>query len=97
MSQKRSRYVVAYDIPDDKRRLKIARALEGHGERVQYSVFECQLTGKQFEALWKELRGLMRPQEDSLRAYRLCPACAAWTKTAGRAVRVEDVPLVYVV
>ena len=97
MSQKRSRYVIAYDIPDDKRRLKIARALEGHGERVQYSVFECQLTGKQFKALWKELRELMQFSEDSLRAYRLCPVCAVWIKTAGRAVRVEEVPQVYIV
>ena len=97
MSQKRSRYVIAYDIPDDRRRLKVARALEGHGERVQYSVFECQLTGKQFRALWQELGELIQPVEDSLRVYRLCPVCAAWVKTAGRAVRVEDVPPVYIV
>jgi len=96
MSKKRSLYVVAYDIPGDKRRLKVARALEGHGERVQYSVFECQLTGKQFEALWKELEELIEPQEDSLRAYRLCPVCAAWAKTVGQAVEVEEVPEVYI-
>lgn len=97
MSQKRSRYVIAYDIPNDKRRTKIARVLEGHGERVQYSVFESQLTGKQFDALWKELGELAQPKEDSLRAYRLCPACARWVKTVGQAVCVEDVPEVYIV
>ena len=97
MGQKRSRYVVAYDIPSDKRRIKIARALEGHGERVQYSVFECQLTGKQFDALWKELGELIEPKEDSLRAYRLCPVCAGWAKTLGQAERVQDVPEVFIV
>jgi CRISPR-associated protein Cas2 len=97
MPTQRSHYVIAYDIPDDKRRLKVARALQGHGERVQYSVFECQLTGKQFAALWRELRELAQPQADSLRAYRLCPACAGWVKTAGRAARVAEIPDVYIV
>lgn len=97
MSQRRSRYVVAYDIPSDKRRTRIARVLEGHGERVQYSVFECRLTGKQFTALWKELKELVESKEDSLRAYRLCPVCAAWVKTVGQAVQVENVPEVYIV
>jgi CRISPR-associated protein Cas2 len=97
MSGKRARYVVAYDIPDDKRRTKMARTLEGHGERVQYSVFECQLTEAQFERLWKALTKLMRAEEDSLRAYRLCGECARWVKTAGQARVVEDVPEVYIV
>jgi CRISPR-associated protein Cas2 len=97
MPTTRHRYVITYDVTDDRRRLKVARALEGHGERVQYSVFECQLTGKQFEALWKELRQLTDAQEDSLRAYRLCPVCAGWVKTAGQAVWVKDVPEVFIV
>lgn len=96
MGTKRSLYVIAYDIPDDKRRNRVARALEGHGERVQYSVFECQLTGKQFAALWKELGKLVQSAEDSLRAYRLCPVCAGWTKTVGQAAQVEEVPEVYI-
>ncbi|MFE4108590.1 CRISPR-associated endonuclease Cas2, partial [Almyronema epifaneia] len=33
--------LVVYDIPDDKRRTKLATFLEGYGRRVQYSVFEC--------------------------------------------------------
>ena len=94
---KYSRYVIAYDIPDDKRRTKIARLLEGHGERVQYSIFESQLTDKQFAALWKELGAIIQPREDSLRAYRLCPVCAGWVKTVGQAVQVAELPEVYIV
>ncbi|RLC78137.1 MAG: CRISPR-associated endonuclease Cas2 [Chloroflexi bacterium] len=96
MNRKRFRHVITYDIPSDKRRTRIARALEGHGERVQYSVFECQLTRKQFDALWKELGELLEPQEDSLRAYRLCPACAGWAKTLGQAVLIKEVPQVFI-
>ena len=36
--------VIAYDIPEDKRRTKVAKALEGYGERMQYSLFECRIT-----------------------------------------------------
>jgi len=31
-------YVVAYDIPCNKRRQKVANLLMGYGERVQFSV-----------------------------------------------------------
>ncbi len=96
MGKERSRYVISYDIPEDRRRNRVARVLEGHGERVQYSVFECVLTEAQFERLWDELRGLIAPQEDSLRAYRLCPPCAGWVRTVGQAPRIE-VPEVYIV
>lgn len=96
MSSRRKRHIVSYDIVQDKRRTKVARALEGHGERVQYSVFECLLTDRQFERLWKELQTLIDAGEDSLRAYRLCPPCAKWVRTVGQARQVE-VPEVYIV
>ena len=38
-------YLVSYDIPDTKRRTKLAKTLEDFGDRVQYSVFECILDG----------------------------------------------------
>ena len=36
-------WLVCYDIPDDKRRTKLAKLIEQHCQRVQYSVFECPL------------------------------------------------------
>lgn len=96
MGARRTRYVISYDIVLDRRRNKVARALTGHGERVQYSVFECLLTNSQFERLWAELQKLIVPAEDSLRAYRLCPPCAAWVRKVGQAPTVE-VPEVYIV
>ncbi len=95
--KERARYVIAYDIPDDRRRNRVARVLEGYGERVQYSVFECQLTPDQFQKLWSELKRKIREAEDSVRAYRLCPVCAGWARTMGQAVQVEEVPEVYIV
>lgn len=95
MSSERSRYVIVYDICQDKRRNKVAAVLHGYGERVQYSVFECLLDGEQFKALWEELGELVDESEDSVRAYRLCAACVTWTKTLGEAKQFT-VPEVYV-
>ena len=33
------RFIVAYDVSSDTRRVKVARTLETYGDRLQYSVF----------------------------------------------------------
>ena len=63
--------LVTYDIVDDRRRLKVARALEDYGERVQYSVFECFLTDRQRQRLRRRLERLIDLEEDSVRIYDL--------------------------
>lgn len=66
------RVVVSYDISDDKRRRKVAEIMEGYGYRVQYSVFECNLTKKQMKELKKALRPYVKTREmDSIRFYPL--------------------------
>ncbi|MGK7946149.1 MAG: CRISPR-associated endonuclease Cas2 [Microcystaceae cyanobacterium] len=62
-------YVIAYDIPCDKRRKAISDLLTGYGTRVQYSVFECVLSKKKYEELRKRLRRVYKDDEDSLRFY----------------------------
>lgn len=64
-------YVVAYDIPDDKRRKRVADLLEGYGKRVQYSVFECVLSEAKYGELRKRLRKRVKLSEDSVRFYPL--------------------------
>lgn len=95
MAGDRSRYVIVYDISVDKRRNNVAGILEGYGDRVQYSVFECLLDGDQFKALWEEIGEAVEDSEDSVRAYRLCAACVARTRTFGQA-KEAVVPEVYV-
>ena len=67
-------YAVSYDIPSDKRRVKVASALKSYGERVQYSVFECWLEPRELAELKKRLERIHDPSEDSIRFY---PAGAA--------------------
>jgi CRISPR-associated protein Cas2 len=64
--------IVSYDIPDDRRRSRIAKVLEAHGTRVQYSVFECNLTEMQLANLKKRLARCAKSEHDSIRFYRLC-------------------------
>ena len=81
----RAFYLVAYDVVADRRRAKLARALEAIGERVQESVFEAYLTEAELTSLLKKAGKLLNPKEDSLRAYLLCGACSAKVRTVGRA------------
>ncbi len=64
-------YIVTYDIPCDKRRKKIANLLEGYGQRVQLSVFECLLTKQKYEQLKQRLKKQVKIEEDSVRFYPL--------------------------
>jgi CRISPR-associated protein Cas2 len=62
-------YVVVYDIPCNKRRKKVSDLLEGYGDRVQYSVFECVLNKGQYQQLGNRLKKRINPEEDSIRIY----------------------------
>ncbi|AFY77567.1 MAG: CRISPR-associated endonuclease Cas2 [Hydrococcus sp. C42_A2020_068] len=64
-------YVVVYDLPCDKRRKKVADLLEGYGQRVQYSVFECILTKAKYDELRQRLKKRIKEEEDSVRFYPL--------------------------
>lgn len=69
-------YLVAYDIPDNPRRTKIAKILEDFGDRVQYSVFEMELErSEQLHEMQSRLEGVIDPQADSVRIYFLCQGC----------------------
>ncbi len=76
-------YVVAYDIPDDKRRKKVADLLEGYGKRVQYSVFECVLTQAKYDELRSKLRKRVKLSEDSVRFYPLSRQMLSHVETWG--------------
>lgn len=83
-------YIISYDIPDDKRRQRVAKHLLDVGNRVQYSVFECRLDDKQLAKLRVRLEKTADLEEDNIRIYRLCGACAQEIAILGRGeVNVE--------
>jgi CRISPR-associated protein Cas2 len=76
-------YVVAYDIPDDKRRTKVHRVLCGYGAWTQYSLFECWLTRRQILELRVALARHLDERRDSVRFYPLCGGCQPKVITVG--------------
>lgn len=71
----RRRWVVCYDVADDRRRRRIERALLGLGVRVQHSVFECRLGYAEARFHLGRLAAELDAETDSLRAYPLCVWC----------------------
>ena len=70
-----SRFVVCYDVANNKRRSKVAACLDGYGDRVQDSVFELSVNRALLDQCITEVSGLINAAEDSVIVYRLCTAC----------------------
>ncbi|NJN18904.1 MAG: CRISPR-associated endonuclease Cas2 [Oscillochloris sp.] len=87
-------YVIAYDIPDDKRRTKIHKLLCGYGTWTQYSLFECWLTRRQILELRAKLARHLIEQRDSVRFYPLCGACQPNVITVGSALPNDPVTVI---
>ncbi|PMC76074.1 MULTISPECIES: CRISPR-associated endonuclease Cas2 [unclassified Brachybacterium] len=60
------RYLIAYDVPDDRRRTRVARALEEFGDRVQYSVFVVDGSPGKMVRLRATLKGVLNAETDSI-------------------------------
>ena len=82
--------VVSYDVTSDRRRNRISRTLLDYGTRVQYSVFECNLTAKQLSELEQRLLKVYDEAEDTIRIYRLCKGCLKAVRAHGRGKVTED-------
>ncbi|MET4103450.1 CRISPR-associated protein Cas2 [Roseovarius sp. MBR-78] len=68
--------LVTYDVKTEsaagrKRLRRIARACQDFGQRVQYSVFECDVNPAQWTGLRSRLLSEFKEDEDSLRFYML--------------------------
>ena len=69
------KYLITYDIQNDKRRKKISDELEAFGYRVNYSVFECELNHTKLKRLKEKLEELVDIKTHSLRFYHICENC----------------------
>lgn len=68
-------YVVAYDMPDSRRRTRLLKAMKGFGVHTQYSVFECELDEKEHERMVRVIHKIINSREDDIKIYRLCRDC----------------------
>lgn len=83
-------YIVSYDIPDDRKRARVAKTLLDFGSRVQDSVFECIIEDdKLLEKMISRLSRMVS-EEDSMRIYALCSKCEKVIKVLGGGKITKD-------
>ena len=65
-------YDVSTETSEGKRRLRrVAKKCLSYGQRVQNSVFECNIDWSQYLKFQNELKAIINTEEDSLRFYNL--------------------------
>lgn len=91
--------IVTYDVSTEtaagrKRLRRVAKACESMGQRVQKSVFECQVNDMQFEQLERTLLAEIDEKADNLRFYRITEPIEVRVKQFGAFRSVDfDGPL----
>ena len=68
--------LITYDVRTEnaagrKRLRRVAKECVNYGQRVQNSVFECDLDAAQYELVKHKLEALIDPRRDSIRFYNL--------------------------
>lgn len=76
-------FVVAYDMPDTKRRTKLLKTLKGFGVHTQFSLFECELDEKELENMLERIHKIIDTKEDAIKVYRLCKECLQHVRVIG--------------
>lgn len=87
----RTRYLISYDICHPKRLRQVAKAMEGFGVRLQYSVFECALDEKRLNKVRAELQPILNHDEDQVLFVSLGP------EDSSHNLRIEAMGLPYLV
>lgn len=70
----RKRYLIAYDVSDDKRRNRIFKTLMGNGNHVQFSVFICDLNDTERARVEGNLAESVNHKQDQVIVLDLGPA-----------------------
>jgi CRISPR-associated protein Cas2 len=88
MEDRTVRILVTYDVstetPEGRRRLRrVAKVCKNYGQRVQKSVFECEVDDKTQLLLEHQLLAEIDVDEDNLRLYRLREPVELYVKQFG--------------
>ena len=68
------RYLISYDIAEPRRLRRVERAISAVGQRVQYSLFMCELEATQLTDLQRKLARIINVSEDSVHYQPWCDA-----------------------
>jgi len=90
-------YIVAYDIADQKRWRRVFKVMNGYGEWLQLSVFQCRLSRKRLVQMRGALRDAILDGADHVLILDLGPADAVRPRleSLGKTVQVvERTPII---
>jgi CRISPR-associated endonuclease Cas2 len=62
---------VDFDITSPRRPRRVARLLEKHAWRLQYSLFVGRWNDREFEAVWTSVAVLIHPRRHDMQAWPL--------------------------
>ena len=85
------KYVIAFDIVDDKIRYKVSKVLLQYSYRVQKSVFEGFFSRESFCECREKIAGIIDPDKDSVRYYQMCSGCAGHIDELGCGPLIEKI------
>lgn len=84
------KYLVCYDIAEDNIRGKMVRYLEEFAYRMQYSVFNCNLTAQEAALVWRDLLEIVAESDNgSVLMTPLCKSCAKNLRLSGKPLEEE--------
>ena len=86
-------YIIANEIADNKRRLRVAKTLESWGYRIQESVFQLRLDSATLARVRSRLAALISEGDDVIHIYPICSSCADRADILGAAIALDDVGL----
>ena len=68
--------IICYDIEDNKQRRKLVKYLESFAYRLQYSVFECEMSAKELALRRIELQKILQSvKQPKFTLITLCNDC----------------------
>ena len=73
----RNRYIVAYDVADPKRLQQTYKVMLGYGDRMQLSVFACDLSRIELARLREDLADLLDYSQDRILLVDVGPSYGA--------------------
>jgi CRISPR-associated protein Cas2 len=84
------RFIVCYDVSDDRRRQHLVDVLLDYGQRVEESVFECSLDAPLAARMIEGVRAVVDTGEDKVLVYGLCENCAEKALVIGPVERPRE-------
>lgn len=91
-------YIVTYDIANPKRWREIFKLMQGYGQWVQLSVFQCRLNRTRHAELMTSLKGILHHTEDHVIMIDVGPAGGVKPKIVSLGMRtfepVERQPII---